>query len=1149
MSSMGMNTSRMRAALMGTSVLAGAATALLLAAPAFAQEQMETVTVTGYRASLADSTNAKRAAVGFTDAVFAEDIGKFPDNNIAESLNRIPGVTIGRDINGEGINVQIRGLGTNFTKILVNGNPISVASTGSTDSSNTNREVDLNMLPSELFTQLTVSKSPQADQVEGGAAGSISMRVMRPFDKEGFRVSYNFKLTDQSTTNMAIGKQGSIIVSNTWDKFGILFGASGVQSNMYVYGFEDGNASWYGPNLPSGTCAAAGTTNTCAQFGSKTWTIPSTIQSGVYVPVPDNYTLNAGSTAQVINGKSYLPQGYAVDQRLLYALNPGLADSSCSPTNPSTACLNQMSTRLSNALLPRLGRPMREKGSKDRYNAVMAVEYRPTDDLHFYADFIFGHIDNHMDRSDMGWGVRTGNGASQMIPAGLVLSQQWLNATSLTSGLGGSVQQGTFYNPTFSIEARDYRENGDFMNLNPGMSWQVNDLLKVDAQAYYSNSHFLRRNPTFMVASCTGGPLPDSTIPNCPNGFPATGTSLQFDATGAYPTENLNIDLNDPKNFEWTTGRVNMNGENRYTTTHGIRIDTTYGGDKIAVKVGAAYDVAYRLIRSYDDSGRWQSAICGGGANYIIGGPNSGMPNCNGQASTGAGWVPPGWTNKYTGWGTGYTAGASPLTFSGSMIPTSALANYLRPGDNGFIAVDYDKVFADSNYYAIQQKAYNEMLCIPNCSWLGQPGTNIADYHPASLGSRIDERTVGFYAQTFGSFDIGERRLKYNAGLRWVETRQWIQTPGPGVTDSRNNGPDGVAGTADDIQDGGKYPNYNPLVAKAVKYHAFLPSVSAVYEIADDFQIRFAASRTMTRPNPGNMSANVDFGDPTVSTATLGNPALKPYFSNNYDIGFEYYTGGEGYFGVTMFRKSISGFTAQMTTKKTFADLAAYGITYNSLGQTQKNAYEKGGPSGVSCNSDATCAAQPVYFNQQVNLAGLEIINGLELTMVQPLDVFTEQYLGVKGFGINGNLTIIDQKSTGSVPTYATGVAPWQFNVTGYYEDNGVMLRMSYNWNDKVYGSSSQSGGICLPAVQSGVLPAGCPNGAYIFGPAYGQADFSSSLKLSRLFGELPSDPELTFDITNVFNAKQKSYIQFPDTIHTYYFKGQGYMLGIRGAF
>ena len=92
--------------LLGSSMLAASA-ALFSAA---AQEQgVEAVTVTGYQASLESSINAKRQSLSFTDSVFAEDIGKFPDSNIAKSLNRIPGVTILRDSDGEGVNVRSAG--------------------------------------------------------------------------------------------------------------------------------------------------------------------------------------------------------------------------------------------------------------------------------------------------------------------------------------------------------------------------------------------------------------------------------------------------------------------------------------------------------------------------------------------------------------------------------------------------------------------------------------------------------------------------------------------------------------------------------------------------------------------------------------------------------------------------------------------------------------------------------------------------------------------------------------------------------------------------------------------------------------------------------------------------------------------------------
>ena len=134
MSSSARRTSGRRMVLIGATCLSSAFIGLTAQAQtsssqtaAPASDTVEEVIVTGFRKSLADATNAKRDSVTFTESVFAEDIGKFPDANIAESLNRIPGVQLTREINGEGLNVAIRGLGTNFTKVLLNGAQAAVA--------------------------------------------------------------------------------------------------------------------------------------------------------------------------------------------------------------------------------------------------------------------------------------------------------------------------------------------------------------------------------------------------------------------------------------------------------------------------------------------------------------------------------------------------------------------------------------------------------------------------------------------------------------------------------------------------------------------------------------------------------------------------------------------------------------------------------------------------------------------------------------------------------------------------------------------------------------------------------------------------------------------------------------------------------------
>src|SRR5258707_3799270 len=209
-----------KSVLLGTTLLAGLGAVAI--APAYAADDVETVVVTGYRASLTAATDAKRASTNFSDSIFAEDIGKFPDTNIAESFLRVPGVTISREVDGEGVDIQIRGLGPSFTKVLLNGAQVTMSSTGTTDSQNTNREVDLNMLPVELFTQLTVSKTPTADLLAGGAAGTVNMRSARPFDNPGMHLTYSLQGLKSSNDHTSIGPRGALIASDTEGEFGLL---------------------------------------------------------------------------------------------------------------------------------------------------------------------------------------------------------------------------------------------------------------------------------------------------------------------------------------------------------------------------------------------------------------------------------------------------------------------------------------------------------------------------------------------------------------------------------------------------------------------------------------------------------------------------------------------------------------------------------------------------------------------------------------------------------------------------------------------------------------------------------------------------------------------------------------------------------------
>lgn len=175
----------------GTAALMIASIALLapaqeaeVAQPEFAGE-IEEVVVMGIRGALRQSIDVKRDSDGVVDAITAEDIGKFPDKNVAESLQRVTGVTIQRQF-GEGQGVAIRGASQNMTLTTLNGQ--NVASTGWFAFEPARRSFNYALLPSELVGNIKVHKSSQADLVEGGIGGTVVINTRKPLDMGNERI-------------------------------------------------------------------------------------------------------------------------------------------------------------------------------------------------------------------------------------------------------------------------------------------------------------------------------------------------------------------------------------------------------------------------------------------------------------------------------------------------------------------------------------------------------------------------------------------------------------------------------------------------------------------------------------------------------------------------------------------------------------------------------------------------------------------------------------------------------------------------------------------------------------------------------------------------------------------------------------------------
>ncbi|WP_298092201.1 TonB-dependent receptor [uncultured Sphingomonas sp.] len=154
------------------------------------------IIVTGFRRSLDAALNVKRDSVSAVDAIVAEDIAKFPDQNLAESLQRIPGISIQRDA-GEGRAITVRGLGAQFTRVRVNGLETVATSTDGA-SANRDRAFDFNVFASELFNSIVVHKTAEASLDEGSLGAVVDLNTGNPL---GGKTGVTFVAAAQGTYN------------------------------------------------------------------------------------------------------------------------------------------------------------------------------------------------------------------------------------------------------------------------------------------------------------------------------------------------------------------------------------------------------------------------------------------------------------------------------------------------------------------------------------------------------------------------------------------------------------------------------------------------------------------------------------------------------------------------------------------------------------------------------------------------------------------------------------------------------------------------------------------------------------------------------------------------------------------------------------
>lgn len=914
-------------------------------------EEAQLVVVTGYRHSLLNATEAKQQSVNFGETVFSEDIGKFPDQNLAESLQRIPGVQLMRDsLTGEGTQVAVRALSPSFTSVFIDGNRVQVASFGQIENPTTGREVDLDLFPSELFSRIDVSKTPSAEDLDGGIAGSVNLTNARPFDRPGQLLTASIS-DGYQTVERKWSPKGVILASKTWHSFGVLFGLVAQSTNLRTDGWE--SIGWSNANLNCANCD--NTTGNNFAFAS---TVPANVGNG-------------------------LTPGGTLDLQALLALNPKLS-----------------ANQLTNALIPRLARPMLMFNHRGRSTGVLSFEWRPDEMFRLSLDAIYGTSNRHLDRYDMNWQVRN---SSQSFIGGLVPINLMVDANNV-------VTSGTFANANFMLENRTFDENLIFQSISPHFVWRLTDAWQVYGQLSANTSKDRLTRPSFFFATPANSGL-WVTYGNSGGDFPELTTNAQLES----PTLG---------GLGWRLQSVQLSELVRATTTRSAQFKTIYDLGFVRLKAGFAFDKQHRSITAFDNSAAYQAAFA-------------------------------------------------------ADIPDSRLATYLVPNNAGNYLAGFRATVPYNNFVIANMaalKAATDYSTYVTDAPLANPGT------AALTPGIVDETLRAVYVQAEGAWTVFGKELKANSGVRFVSTGQ--TTSGP-VTINGNVG----------------------VLTLNHRYDDALPAVNVSYKVHRNLLLRIAASKTMSRPDPNAILPGISIIDPSAQTANAGNPNLKPFYSDNFDAGGEYYTGGLGYIGVTAFQKRMKNFTYMSQVQEPFAQL---GIPVSLLMKVQQEAIAgNGGPNN-----------SPVYVNTPVNSPDILTFKGLEATWVQPLDII------LKGLGFSSVVTKI---RTAGVARLATGVPRTSYNFTGYYEDRRFSFHVSLAHADRrSYLGAPQNG-----------LPLG------IDFAARDQVDLSAAYMLN-LKGRRS---KITFDVVNLNGAKIKQLFGFSNMTYSIYNPGTQYIVGWQQRF
>lgn len=454
------------------------------------------IIVTGFRTSLANALAEKRVEAAAVDTILAEDIGKFPDANLAESMQRLPGVSLTRGDGGEGKNITVRGLAAEFTRVRINGMEGS-SQTGASDAyggSNNGRSFDFSVFPSEIFTSLTVRKTPSANIEEGSLGATVDLAAPHPLDsKKDFVVTATARGIYNSVAK-EVDPRISGLISKTFadGTFGIL--ASGSYGRRHTRDVGYSAVLVLPPSVNGGFCSPIGVT-----------------------PINPNPATNAsrGTTATM-----------------------------CSTDNPRTGSVeawNEVMSRRGGpnnlpgegAFFPRLPRYLDSQQDAKRYGGSLSFQWQPDENTNVILDGLYSKFDVLRYDSYIS-GLSFARSASNS-------GQPMVSIRDVEINDKGSVLYGLYD----GVDIRSERWMDDFSTTfkqaNLSFEHRFSDSFKLSGLAGISRSKLDQRFRGWVNLDSND----------------ADGFSVDFRDNRTFPTIGFGIDVANPNNFTYAPGLAN----------------------------------------------------------------------------------------------------------------------------------------------------------------------------------------------------------------------------------------------------------------------------------------------------------------------------------------------------------------------------------------------------------------------------------------------------------------------------------------------------------------------------------------------------------------------------------------------------------------